>query len=68
MLAAVDVADEQESVARGGRRHGDGALLERPEGAARLRGDRHTKLTYQYQGRNFRLTDVHGNIVDGILA
>ena len=28
----------------------------------------HTRLTYQYQGRNFRLTDVHGQIVNGILA
>jgi hypothetical protein len=28
----------------------------------------HTKLTYQYQGRHFRLTDVHGNVVKPILA
>jgi len=28
----------------------------------------HTKLTYRYQGRDFRLTDVHGNVVKGILA
>jgi hypothetical protein len=28
----------------------------------------HTKLTFKYQGRNFRLTDVHGDIVDKILA
>ena len=33
-----------------------------------LVGIDHTKLTYQYQGRNFRLTDVHGKIVDAILA
>ena len=33
-----------------------------------LLGIDHTRLTYQYQGRNFRLTDVHGKIVDGILA
>ena len=33
-----------------------------------LVGIDHTKLTYQYQGRNFRLTDVHGKIIDGILA
>ena len=33
-----------------------------------LVGIDHTQLTYQYQGRNFRLTDVHGKIVDGILA
>jgi hypothetical protein len=28
----------------------------------------HTKLTYKFQGRAFRLTDVHGNVVKPILA
>ena len=28
----------------------------------------HTKLTYKYQGRNFRLTDVHGSVVKPLLA
>ena len=28
----------------------------------------HTKLTYRYQGRDFRLTDVHGEVVKAILA
>ena len=28
----------------------------------------HTKLTYRYGGRDFRLTDVHGNVVKDILA
>ena len=28
----------------------------------------HTKLTYRYQGRDFRLTDVHGEVVEDILA
>jgi hypothetical protein len=28
----------------------------------------HTKLTYKFQGRNFRLTDVHGNVVEKMLA
>ena len=28
----------------------------------------HTKLTYRFQGRDFRLTDVHGNVVRPILA
>ena len=28
----------------------------------------HTKLTYRYQGRDFRLTDVHGEVVRDILA
>jgi hypothetical protein len=33
-----------------------------------LLGIDHTKLTYHYQGRDFRLTDVHGKIVKPILA
>ena len=28
----------------------------------------HTRLTYRYQGRDFRLTDVHGNVVKPLLA
>ena len=28
----------------------------------------HEKLTYRYAGRDFRLTDVHGNVVHDILA
>jgi hypothetical protein len=28
----------------------------------------HTQLTYKFQGRRFRLTDVKGNIVKGILV
>jgi hypothetical protein len=28
----------------------------------------HTKLTYKFQGRNFRLTDVHGNVIQAVLA
>jgi hypothetical protein len=28
----------------------------------------HTKLTYRFQGRQFRLTDVHGDVVKAILA
>jgi hypothetical protein len=28
----------------------------------------HTRLTYKYQGRHFRLTDVHGNVVRQLLA
>lgn len=31
-------------------------------------GINHKKLTYRYQGRDFRLTDIAGNIVKGILA
>ena len=33
-----------------------------------LLGFDHTKLTYKFQGRNFRLTDVHGNVVVKLLA
>jgi hypothetical protein len=28
----------------------------------------HTKLTFKFQGRHFRLTDVHGNVVKKVLA
>jgi hypothetical protein len=28
----------------------------------------HERLTYRAQGRDYRLTDVHGNIVKSILA
>jgi hypothetical protein len=28
----------------------------------------HEKLTYRYSGRDMRLTDVHGEVVKGILA
>src|SRR5690606_10735505 len=28
----------------------------------------HTKLTYRHQGRNYRLTDVAGNVVTQVLA
>ena len=33
-----------------------------------LLGLEHEKLTYKYQGRDFRLTDVHGHVIDRILA
>jgi hypothetical protein len=33
-----------------------------------LLGVDHTRLTYKFQGRDFRLTDVHGKVVKGILA
>ena len=33
-----------------------------------LLGFDHTRLTHRFQGRDFRLTDVHGNLVQGILA
>jgi uncharacterized protein DUF1501 len=33
-----------------------------------LLGFDHTKLTYRHAGRDYRLTDVHGNVVSEILA
>jgi hypothetical protein len=33
-----------------------------------LMGLNHEKLTYRYSGRDFRLTDVHGHVVEGLLA
>jgi hypothetical protein len=33
-----------------------------------LLGFDHTRLTHRFQGRDFRLTDVHGQVVQGILA
>lgn len=33
-----------------------------------LLGIDHERLTYRFQGRDFRLTDVHGNVVDELLA
>jgi Protein of unknown function (DUF1501) len=33
-----------------------------------LMGLDHTKLTYRYGGRDYRLTDVHGEVVRGIIA
>jgi hypothetical protein len=34
----------------------------------RLLGFDHTRLTYKFQGRNFRLTDVAGNVVNQLIA
>ncbi len=36
--------------------------------ALHLLGVDHTKLTFKHQGRNFRLTDVHGHVVKDLLA
>ena len=33
-----------------------------------LLGLEHTQLTYKFQGRHFRLTDVHGEVVKALLA
>ena len=34
----------------------------------KLLGFDHTKLTYRFSGRDFRLTDVHGNVVNELIA
>lgn len=34
----------------------------------KLLGIDHTRMTYKFQGREFRLTDVHGNVVDALMA
>jgi len=31
-------------------------------------GLNHEKLTYRFQGRDFRLTDIHGEVVKGVFA
>jgi len=33
-----------------------------------LLGVDHEKLTFKFQGRRYRLTDVHGNVVKEILS
>ena len=33
-----------------------------------LLGMDHTKLTHRYAGRDFRLTDVHGEVVEALIA
>ncbi|MDX1385308.1 MAG: DUF1501 domain-containing protein, partial [Thermoanaerobaculia bacterium] len=33
-----------------------------------LMGIDHTRLTYNYSGRDFRLTDVAGKVIDDIIA
>jgi hypothetical protein len=34
----------------------------------RLMGIDHEKLTFRFQGRDYRLTDVHGKVVDALIA
>jgi hypothetical protein len=33
-----------------------------------LLGIDHQRLTYKHQGRRYRLTDVHGEVVNDVLA
>ncbi|MFM2093373.1 MAG: hypothetical protein RIS70_497, partial [Planctomycetota bacterium] len=34
----------------------------------RLLGFDHTQLTYRFAGRDYRLTDVHGNVIQDLIA
>ena len=34
----------------------------------RLMGFDHERFTYRYAGRDFRLTDVHGRVVQDVIA
>ena len=36
--------------------------------ALHLLGLEHTRLTYKFQGRDYRLTDIHGNVINEVLA
>lgn len=36
--------------------------------ALRALGIDHTRLTFRFQGRDYRLTDIHGNVINGLLA
>lgn len=38
------------------------------EATEHLMGLDHTKLTYRFAGRDFRLTDMYGRVVNAILA
>jgi hypothetical protein len=33
-----------------------------------LLGFDHTRLTYRFQGRDYRLTDIHGEVMENLLA
>jgi hypothetical protein len=33
-----------------------------------LLGINHERLTFPFQGRDYRLTDIHGSLVNGIVA
>ena len=33
-----------------------------------LLGFNHEKLTYRYNGRDFRLTETYGNVIKGVIA
>ena len=49
-------------------RRGKGSIHDLHATILHLLGLDHEKLTYRYAGRDFRLTDVHGNVVRGIVG
>ena len=51
-----------------GSRHGRIHVHDIQATILHLLGLDHTKLTYHFQGRDFRLTDVSGRVVDKVLA
>ena len=44
------------------------ATLPHLKGCTVVSGIEHTRLSYRFQGRDFRLTDVRGHVVKAILA
>jgi hypothetical protein len=44
-----------------------GASRRKQSPSSHLLGLDHERLTFRYQGRNFRLTDVHGHVVKALL-
>jgi hypothetical protein len=51
-----------------GSEFGRTALGESRPGYRTVTGRDHTKWTYRFQSRDFRLTDVHGRVSDKMLA
>jgi hypothetical protein len=51
-------------------RHAHGGSIRQSSSQFKLRllGIDHERLTYFYQGRRFRLTDVHGKLVEDLIA
>lgn len=52
----------------GGRTPGTMHIHDRNATILHLLGIDHKKLTYRYQGRDFRLTDVHGHVIEELIA
>ena len=46
----------------------DAMCLGAAVGTLHCMGFDHERLTYRYQGRDFRLTDIHGKVVESVLS